>query len=58
MPYKNPEQRVAMHINAPEVAKRWDKRYGKKPLILGRDQRARSARQAAAIRARQENLSA
>jgi len=26
MPYKNAKQRIAMHINAPDVAKKWDKK--------------------------------
>lgn len=57
MPYKNAKQRIAMQINAPDVAKEWDKKYGGKP-ILGEDQRKRSARRAAAIRAQQESMKA
>ncbi|QDP64002.1 MAG: hypothetical protein Unbinned3620contig1001_48 [Prokaryotic dsDNA virus sp.] len=57
MPYKNAKQRIAMHINAPDVAKKWDKKYGGKP-ILGEDQRKRSVRRAAAIRAQQESMKA
>lgn len=57
MPYKNAKQRIAMQINAPDVAKEWDKKYGGKP-ILGEDQRGRSARRAAAIRAQQESMKA
>jgi len=30
MPYKNAKQRAAMHIHAPKVARRWDKKYGAK----------------------------
>jgi hypothetical protein len=57
MPYKNNAQRVAIRINAPDVAKKWDKKYGGKP-ILGEDQRGRSVRRAAAIRAQQERMKA
>lgn len=47
-----------MLIKAPKVAKKWDKRYGTEPLTVGRDQRAKSLRQAAAIRAQQESMKA
>lgn len=30
MPYKSKKQRVWMHIHEPEIAKRWDAKYGKK----------------------------
>lgn len=29
-PYKSKKQRVWLHINKPEIARRWDKKYGKK----------------------------
>jgi len=32
MPYKSAKQRAWMHINHPEIAKKWDKKYGKKPI--------------------------
>ena len=28
MPFKSEAQRRAMHANAPEVAKKWEKKYG------------------------------
>ena len=30
MPYKSAKQRAYMHIHHPEIAKRWDKKYGGK----------------------------
>lgn len=30
MPYKSAKQRAWMHINKPEIAKKWDKKYGTK----------------------------
>jgi len=30
MPYKSAKQRAWMHINKPDIAKRWDKEYGSK----------------------------
>jgi hypothetical protein len=30
MPYKSKKQRAWMHINEPEIAKKWDKKYGGK----------------------------
>jgi len=30
MPYKSKAQRGWMHIHEPEIAKRWDKKYGGK----------------------------
>lgn len=30
MPYKSKKQRAWMHINRPALAKKWDKKYGKK----------------------------
>ena len=30
MPYKSSKQRAYMHIHNPEIAKRWDKKYGGK----------------------------
>jgi hypothetical protein len=29
-PYKSKKQRAWMHINKPTLAKKWDKKYGKK----------------------------
>ena len=28
MPYRSKKQRAYMHIHHPEIAKRWDKKYG------------------------------
>lgn len=28
MPYRSAKQRAFMHINHPDIAKRWDKEYG------------------------------
>lgn len=30
MPYKSKKQRAWMRINKPGIAKKWDKKYGKK----------------------------
>ena len=30
MPYKSKKQRAWMHIHKPEIAKKWDKKYGSK----------------------------
>lgn len=30
MPYKSKKQRSWMHVNKPEIAKKWDKKYGGK----------------------------
>ena len=30
MPYKSKKQRAWMHIHEPEIAKKWDKKYGGK----------------------------
>lgn len=30
MPYKSAKQRAFLHINKPEIAKKWDKKYGGK----------------------------
>ena len=30
MPYKSKKQRAYMHIHHPEIAKKWDKKYGGK----------------------------
>jgi len=30
MPYKSAKQRAYMHIHHPEIAKKWDKKYGGK----------------------------
>lgn len=30
MPYKSAKQRAYLHANEPELAKRWDKKYGGK----------------------------
>jgi len=30
MPYKSAKQRAYLHIKHPEIAKRWDKKYGGK----------------------------
>lgn len=30
MPYKSAKQRKWMHANEPEIAKKWDKKYGGK----------------------------
>ena len=30
MPYKSEKQRKFMHAQHPEIAKRWDKKYGSK----------------------------
>lgn len=30
MPYKSKKQRAWMHINLPELAKKWDEHYGGK----------------------------
>lgn len=30
MPYRSAKQRAYLHINEPEVAARWDKKYGGK----------------------------
>lgn len=30
MPYKSKKQRAWMHIHEPEIAERWDKKYGGK----------------------------
>jgi len=30
MPYKSAKQRAWMHIHKPEIAKKWDKKYGGK----------------------------
>ena len=30
MPYKSKKQRTWMHINKPKIAKKWDKKYGRK----------------------------
>ena len=30
MPYKSKKQRAWMHIREPEIAKKWDKKYGGK----------------------------
>lgn len=30
MPYRSEKQRAFMHINRPDIAKRWDKKYGGK----------------------------
>lgn len=30
MPYKSAKQRAYLHINEPELAKKWDKKYGGK----------------------------
>jgi hypothetical protein len=32
MPYKSTAQRAYMHIHHPQIAKRWDKEYGGKPV--------------------------
>ena len=32
MPYKSAKQAAWMHINKPEIAKKWDKKYGKRPV--------------------------
>jgi len=29
MPYRSAKQRAWMHIHEPELAERWDKKYGK-----------------------------
>ena len=34
MPYKSAKQRAYMHIHHPEIAKRWDEKYGGK--IVGK----------------------
>jgi hypothetical protein len=31
MPYKSEKQRRYMHAKHPEIAKKWDKKYGSKP---------------------------
>ncbi len=30
MPYKSKRQRAYLHINEPELARKWDKKYGGK----------------------------
>lgn len=30
MPYKSKKQRAYLHANKPELAKKWDKKYGTK----------------------------
>lgn len=35
MPYKSTKQRAYMHIHHPEIAKRWDKKYGSK-IVKGK----------------------
>lgn len=30
MPYKSKKQRAWMHFNKPEIARKWDKKYGGK----------------------------
>ncbi len=30
MPYKSKKQRSWLHINKPEIAKKWDRKYGTK----------------------------
>jgi len=30
MPYKSAKQRAYMHIHHPKIAKKWDKKYGRK----------------------------
>ncbi len=30
MPYKSSKQRAYLHIHEPELAKKWDKKYGSK----------------------------
>ena len=30
MPYKSAKQRAWMHIHEPKIAKKWDKKYGRK----------------------------
>ena len=30
MPYKSAKQRAWMHVNEPELAKKWDEKYGGK----------------------------
>jgi hypothetical protein len=32
MPFKSEKQRRFMHAKHPEIAKRWEKKYGSKPV--------------------------
>jgi len=36
MPYKSEKQRKFLHAKHPEIAKRWDKKYGSKIKPKGR----------------------
>ena len=42
MPYVSARQRAYMHIHHPEIARRWDKKYGGK--ITGKKKRKRRRR--------------
>ena len=39
MPYKSEKQKAWMHINKPKVAKKWDKKYGKKVTKRKKDKK-------------------
>ena len=41
MPYKSARQRAYMHAQHPEIAKKWDKKYGSK---IGSSKKSRDAR--------------
>ena len=36
MPYKSSKQRAYLHIHHPELAKKWDRQYGKNVVSLAR----------------------
>jgi len=38
MPYKSEKQRAFMHTNEPEIAAKWDKKYGGK-VAKGKDKK-------------------
>ena len=44
MPYRSAKQRAYMHIHHPEIAARWDKKYGGKVVKKSRKTRRKKAR--------------
>lgn len=44
MPYKSDKQRRYMHAKLPEIAARWDKEYGSKPVGKKKKRKKRGRR--------------
>ena len=44
MPYKSAKQRAYLHIHHPEIAKKWDKKYGGKIKSKGKKRTRKSVK--------------